>query len=192
MPPSATGTESGEEGLNGLHSGVRQAPDEMRRQVNEQQAAERAVSQVQRMELPPEQEATLALGRTLGIISDKTAEVADQLVMVKEWVNNPENADSVETLNLERCNLKVLPLELSRFTNLGILTLSNNQLTKLDLSSNPKIYALYIDGNPLTHVEIATLSKLEELWHSFDSGWMKLPTGLKPDEITYKPLNRTQ
>jgi Leucine-rich repeat (LRR) protein len=44
--------------------------------------------------------------------------------------------DGVTSLDLNRCQLKALPSEISQLTNLTKLSLELNVLTKLDLSDN--------------------------------------------------------
>jgi Leucine-rich repeat (LRR) protein len=90
--------------------------------------------------------------------------------------------DTVKELDFSICGLKSLPKEISKFKNLEILNLHNNELQSLpkDLFKLSNIKELHLGYNLLTSlpIEIFNLKKLEILDISGNNKIKHLPPGL--------------
>ena len=122
--------------------------------------------------------AIVGLGMMLGLGGCKSRDVAINSTTfpdekfrdyVKEYCDEDSNGklSSEEIGATQRLHLVALGVSdlkgIEVFTNLKILNCSENQLTELDLSQNPKVNMISAGGNQLTKVDVSGLEELSYL-----------------------------
>ena len=142
--------------------------------------------------------ATVSLGRTLNIPPDFDASTPfdEELILIREWLNNPDNADTINNtteIALNARNLHVVPRELSKFSNLRKLDLSVNNLKEVTLPNNiPRLERLYLDFNQLREVKLPEkMTALRILYLSHNKlKEVKLPENMPELRILYLSHNK--
>jgi Leucine-rich repeat (LRR) protein len=72
--------------------------------------------------------------------------------IIEEFILNIPNPEKTTTLRCEDCNLTTL--DVSRFTNLELLSCKYNDLTTLNVSHNPALKTISIHGNLLFAIDV--------------------------------------
>ena len=82
---------------------------------------------------------------------------------IRQWLNDPANAESITLLELMGLRLKVLPPEIGKLTQLRWINLNDNQLATLppEIANLTRLQELYLGGNPLMFMLNKDLSAMD-------------------------------